>query len=59
MFEHARYAKTMQWSADRRILASLLATSSPVLSKAISEGTLRIVPAYYDLASGEVNVLKD
>ena len=44
---------------NARIQASLLATSSPVLSKAISEGTLRIVPAYYDLASGEVNVLKD
>jgi len=43
---------------NARIQANLLATSSPVMSKAITEGTLRIVPAYYDLATGVVNVLK-
>ncbi|PKY09525.1 hypothetical protein B1757_14315 [Acidithiobacillus marinus] len=43
---------------NARIQAKLLAKSSPLLAKSISEGTLRIVPAYYSLATGEVTVLK-
>ena len=44
---------------NAKIQAKLLAKASPVLSQAISEGKLRIVPAYYRLATGEVTVLKD
>ena len=43
---------------NARIQAKLLVKSSPLLAKSITEGTLRIVPAYYSLASGEVTVLK-
>lgn len=43
---------------NARFQANLLATSSPVLSTAISDRKLRIIPAYYDLTTGRVSVLK-
>ncbi len=39
------------------IQASLLSTASPVLAPMVKEGKLKIVGAYYDLASGKVTLV--
>ncbi len=43
--------------ANARIQAALLRQSSPVLAEHIKQNQLKIVAAYYDLASGEVSLL--
>jgi carbonic anhydrase len=43
--------------ANARIQAGLLRSSSPVLAEMIGKGQLKIVAAYYDLASGVVTML--
>jgi carbonic anhydrase len=43
--------------ANARIQANLLKDSSPVVASAISDGKLRVVAAYYELASGRVSLL--
>jgi carbonic anhydrase len=43
--------------ANARIQAGLLRTSSPVFTELAGKGQLKIVAAYYDLASGEVTLL--
>jgi carbonic anhydrase len=43
--------------ANAKIQAGLLATSSPVLAEQIKNNQLKVVAAYYDLASGSVTVL--
>jgi len=43
--------------ANAKIQADLLATASPVLADMIAKGTLKIVAAYYALATGKVTVL--
>ncbi|HKT18649.1 MAG TPA: carbonic anhydrase [Stellaceae bacterium] len=43
--------------ANARIQAKLLNDSSPVIAAAVKDGKLKIVAAYYDLASGKVTLL--
>ncbi|MBA4012398.1 MAG: carbonic anhydrase [Phenylobacterium sp.] len=43
--------------ANARIQAALLATASPVLAELIKKGELKVVPAYYALASGRVTLV--
>ena len=43
--------------ANARIQAKLLRDSSPVIADAIKAGSLQVVAAYYDLASGKVALL--
>ena len=43
--------------ANAKIQAKLLGDSSPVIASAIKEAKLRVVAAYYDLASGKVDLL--
>jgi carbonic anhydrase len=43
--------------ANAKIQAGLLATSSPVLAESIKNSQLKVVAAYYDLASGAVTLL--
>ena len=43
--------------ANARIQARLLRESSPVIAAALKGGTLEVVAAYYDLASGKVSLL--
>lgn len=43
--------------ANAKIQARLLRESSPVIAKAIKDGKLKVVAAYYDLASGKVTEL--
>lgn len=43
--------------ANARIQAKLIADSSPVVASAIKDGKLKVVAAYYDLATGKVEVL--
>jgi len=43
--------------ANARIQAALLRQSSPVLAEEIKQHRLKIVAAYYDLASGSVSLL--
>jgi carbonic anhydrase len=43
--------------ANAKIQAGLLRTSSPVLAEMIGKGQLKIVAAYYDVASGAVSML--
>lgn len=43
--------------ANARIQADLIATSSPVIADMIKQGALKVVAAYYDLASGKVTLL--
>jgi carbonic anhydrase len=43
--------------ANAKIQAGLLGSSSPVLAEAVKNGQLKIVAAYYDLASGAVTLL--
>lgn len=42
---------------NARMQADLMAKSSPVLSKLVNEGKLKIVAGYYDLATGRVSLL--
>jgi len=44
--------------ANAKIQAGLLRSSSPVLAELIGNGRLKIVAAYYDLASGAVMMLE-
>lgn len=43
--------------ANARIQADLLATASPVIAELIAAGTLKVVAAYYTLATGKVSLL--
>ncbi len=43
--------------ANARIQAGLLRQSSPIIADAVKAGTLSVVAAYYDLASGQVAIL--
>jgi carbonic anhydrase len=43
--------------ANAKIQAKLITDSSPVVAKAIKDGKLKVVAAYYDLASGKVELL--
>jgi carbonic anhydrase len=43
--------------ANARIQARLLTDSSPVIAEAVKGGTLKVVGAYYDLATGGVTLL--
>ena len=43
--------------ANARIQADLIATSSPVIADLIKQGALKVVAAYYGLASGKVTLL--
>ena len=43
--------------ANAKIQAGLLGSSSPVLAEQVKAGQLKIVAAYYDLASGVVTLL--
>jgi carbonic anhydrase len=43
--------------ANARIQADLLATASPVIAEMVKQGTLKVVPAYYALATGQVTLL--
>ena len=43
--------------ANARIQAKLLRTSSPVIAEALKAGSLSVVAAYYDLATGKVQLL--
>jgi carbonic anhydrase len=43
--------------ANATIQAKLITDSSPVVAKAIKDGKLKVVAAYYDLASGKVALL--
>jgi carbonic anhydrase len=43
--------------ANARIQARLLQDSSPVIAGAVKQGRLKVVAAYYDLASGVVSLL--
>jgi carbonic anhydrase len=42
--------------ANAKIQAGLLATSSPVIAEAIKNNQLKVVPAYYELATGAVTL---
>ena len=43
--------------ANVRIQATLLSEASPIIAGAIKEGNLKVVPARYDVMSGEVSLL--
>ena len=43
--------------ANAKIQAKLLSDASPVIASAVKDGKLRVVSAYYDLASGKVELL--
>jgi carbonic anhydrase len=43
--------------ANAKIQATLLSQASPVLAKAIKDGTLKVVPARYDVTNGKVSLL--
>ena len=43
--------------ANARIQADLLRTASPVVADLMGNGKLKVVAAYYDIGSGEVNLL--
>ena len=45
--------------ANAKIVAEQLKCSKPVLSKLVNEGKLNIVPAFYDLDTGVVEILSD
>ncbi len=40
-----------------RMTAELLQNSEPIMADLVKEGKIKIVPAFYDLESGEVNLL--
>lgn len=43
--------------ANAKIQATLLSEASPVIAAAIKEGKLKVVPARYDIGSGQVSLL--
>jgi carbonic anhydrase len=43
--------------ANAKIQAGLLASSSPVIAEAIKNNQLKVVPAYYELATGAVTLI--
>lgn len=43
--------------ANSRLCASQIVAESAVIAKAVANGTLRVVPAFYDLATGSVELL--
>ena len=43
--------------ANAKIQAGLLASSSPVIAEAIKNNQLKVVSAYYELATGAVSLL--
>ena len=43
--------------ANAQIQADLLRTASPVIAASVASGKLKVVPAYYDLATGAVTLL--
>jgi carbonic anhydrase len=43
--------------ANAKIQATLLSQASPLIAGAIKEGQLLVVPARYDLVSGQVTLL--
>jgi carbonic anhydrase len=43
--------------ANAKIQAALLRQSSPVLAERLKQSQLKILAAYYDLASGKVTIL--
>jgi carbonic anhydrase len=44
-------------TANAEIQASLLRRASPVIAELAGQGKVKVVAAYYDLASGKVTVL--
>ncbi len=42
-----------------RLTAAYITAASPVITQAVEAGTLRIVPAFYDLETGRVTVVQD
>lgn len=40
-----------------RLIAGRIADSEPIISELVESGAVKVVPAYYDLASGEVEFL--
>src|SRR5260221_5284203 len=55
--EQARPNLEAAIKANAKIQAGLLRTSSPVLAEMIGKGQLKIVAAYYDVASGAVTMV--
>ncbi len=45
--------------ANAKIQADLLRKASPVLAEMVKDGKLKVVPGYYDLATGKVTLLED
>jgi carbonic anhydrase len=43
--------------ANAKIQAALLSTASPIIAGAIKDGTVKVVPARYDIATGRVALL--
>ncbi|HEX3215796.1 MAG TPA: carbonic anhydrase [Aestuariivirgaceae bacterium] len=43
--------------ANAKIQAALLSTASPIIAGAIKDGTIKVVPARYDIATGRVALL--
>jgi carbonic anhydrase len=43
--------------ANAQIQADLLRSASPIIAGAVAQGKLKVVPGYYDLASGKVTIL--
>ena len=43
--------------ANAQAVAAELAATEPIIAPAIAEGRLRVVPAYYDIATGAVTLL--
>jgi carbonic anhydrase len=44
--------------ANAKIQAALLRQSSTVISGMVKSGTVKVLPAYYDLGTGSVSVLE-
>jgi len=55
--ERAGQDLTAAIKANAQIQADLLRTASPVIAALIKTGKMKVVAAYYDLASGKVTVL--
>ena len=43
--------------ANARIQTSILRSASPVIAGLVAEGKVKVVAAYYDIASGAVSLL--
>ena len=42
---------------NARLVAAAIASSKPILSKMVEEGKVAVVPAYYDIDTGLVELL--